>query len=69
MDQLARMASHIGELRYFRCPYHANVIKILEADSSKTVFIFSDSWGIKGQTLNFQIIARPIIKCLSLLQK
>src|SRR5688572_7678974 len=30
MPQLARIAIHIGEFLYFRCPYQAKVMKMLE---------------------------------------
>ena len=37
MSQLMTMAIHSGELLYFRCPYHANVMKIFEMVSRTTV--------------------------------
>ena len=37
MSQLMKMAATIGRERYFRCPYHANVMKVFDTMSSKTV--------------------------------
>jgi len=38
MPQLANMATHNGaEDRFFKCPYHAKVMKTFEHTSSRTV--------------------------------
>jgi hypothetical protein len=37
IPQLTIIARIRGELRYFKCPYHANVIKILDKVNKKIV--------------------------------
>ena len=39
MLQLARIAIHRGEFRYFKWPYQAKVIKTFEIDNKITVLI------------------------------
>src|ERR1700690_1429343 len=49
--QLTTIAANSGALRYFRCPYHAMVMKMLEHSRSRTVFMAHKSYhGRKYRT-------------------
>ena len=46
MPQLTRTAIQSGEPRYLRCPYQANVMKTLDANSRTIGRVFADVMGL-----------------------